>query len=314
MSKVLLIGGNGFIGRHLGHLLLTMGYGITVLTRSLVLDNSRIKGVNYVVGDYRDTDYLDSLICNSTHVVHLAYESLNLSAHTDMDSELERNIRPVEQITRICLRHNIEKLIVLSSGGTVYGDPTIAQPLTEIMSADPISIYGNSKLFIERIALLAYHRQGLPVCVVRPANAYGPGQLPFKGQGLIATAFGCAYLGREVLMFGEGDAIRDYIHVIDVARGIGAVLTCGVPGQIYNIGTGIGTSINNLIHHYIAPLAAESGYEVRVSRQTPRGVDVSYNVLNSEKLQKLDGRVPIYLNEGLVSTWDWVKENLGAAK
>jgi UDP-glucose 4-epimerase len=314
MSNVLLIGGNGFIGRHLSSLLVSLGYDVTILTRAPVHALDTVAGVHYETGDFRDLPIISKLVSRHEYIVHLAYDSLNLTEHNDIVTEFDRNVRPVEQLAAACLASNVQKLVIVSSGGTVYGNARNESPIAETSSTDPISLYGTSKLMIERVAMLAFHRKGLPVCIVRPANAYGPGQTPFKGQGLVATALGCAYTGRKMMMFGAGETVRDYVHVEDVARSIGAVLQSGISGEIYNIGTGAGTSINRLIHDYVAPLTARSGFEIKVSTEPARGVDVNYNVLSPEKLRVIDPIIPVPLAEGLVNTWEWVMSTLGTEK
>ena len=99
---------------------------------------------------------------------------------------------------------------------------------------------------------------GLPVVCVRPGNAFGEGQKPFLGQGFIATAIASILNGQEVVVFGRTGTIRDYVHVVDVAKGIIASLERGKPGLCYNIGSGIGRS-NKEVMDIIQPFA-EAGW------------------------------------------------------
>jgi UDP-glucose 4-epimerase len=194
----------------------------------------------------------------------------------------------------------VGRYVVVSSGGAVYGR-TLWYPIEEGQPTRPISSYGLWKLTQERIAL---EFENLPVIIVRPSNVYGPGQMAFAGQGLIATAMGCAITGRELMVYGN--SIRDYVYVEDVARGIVAALYAGEPGQAYNIGTGVGR--HNLdvvrdVRRVVAP--ARLGAKFEAARDT----DVPINVLSSEKLYEQAYWCPrIEWEDGLRRTWKWLKE------
>lgn len=310
MREIILIGGNGFIGRHLASMLADQNYGVTVLGRNSLPVAKQLKNVRYLIGDYRDEATLASVLTKNQVVIHLAHEAIKVTGGFDIAQEVQANVMPAEGLFRACLEHNIKKIILVSSGGTVYGDPNIRSPLNENSPANPISLYGTSKLFIERVALLSNHQDGLPVSIVRPANAYGPGQLPFTGQGIIATAFGSAYLNKDITMFGNGETIRDYVHVDDVARSIMMLMESGRSGETYNIGTGVGTSIRELLLDHIGPVAERDGYKLRILKHQARGVDVSYNVLDTSKISQLMKTPPISLSQGIEESWAWIKGEL----
>ena len=102
----------------------------------------------------------------------------------------------------------MQKLVLVSSGGTVYGNPSTV-PVAEDHPTTPISPYGITKLAIEKYAAMYRLTAGLPVVCVRPGNAYGEGQRPFSGQGFIATAMASVIQGKEVVLFGERGTVRD---------------------------------------------------------------------------------------------------------
>ena len=155
----------------------------------------------------------------------------------------------------------------------------------------PLSDYGRGKLAAERRLLERASSDRPQPLIVRPANAYGPRQTGERGQGLIAAAFASARDSKPLTIYGDGKQLRDYIHVDDVASGILAALDHGEPGNIYNIGTGIGTSVVDL-------LAAIGS--VPVEWRQSRATDVEANVLDCSKLRQSSGWTPVIsLAEGL---------------
>ena len=149
-----------------------------------------------------------------------------------------------------------------------------------------------------------HHASNLPVVVARPANAYGEGQRAQSGQGFIAAAIHAITTGSAVDVYGPEGAVRDYVHVSDVAAGIVAVLEHGVSGEAYNIGTGKGHS-NLDVLRLLEPLAGAAGLKVQARLLPRRHFDVPANVLDSRKLTAQSGWEPLIpFGDGLRQTWD----------
>jgi UDP-glucose 4-epimerase len=196
----------------------------------------------------------------------------------------------------------VRRLVIVSSGGTVYGAASVL-PIPEDHPTNPISPYGITKLTIDSYARMFHATTDLPVLIARPANAYGEAQRTGVGQGFMAAAIDAIQRGREVEIYGLEGTIRDYIHVRDVASGILAVLQRGTVGNLYNLGTGIGASNLDLIR-LLQGLADADGFSVRVSHLPERRFDVAANVLDSRKLSDATGWSPrISLAEGLAAMW-----------
>jgi UDP-glucose 4-epimerase len=151
---------------------------------------------------------------------------------------------------------------------------------------------------------MMYHRNaGLPAVVVRPANAYGEDQKSGTGQGFIAAAIGAVLNGSDIEIYGVEGTIRDYIHVSDVAAGIVAALDHGEDGEIYNLGTGAGTS-NAEIVRMLACLAEHHGMPARSRILPARRFDVEANILDSSKLRNVSSWAPsITLKNGIERMW-----------
>lgn len=311
MKKVVLVGGGGFIGQHVARFLLNNGDKVVLLSRNTNVDT--VPGdpsIDVHYGDYGDREFLRKVLDGANAVVHLAHDSLQLNQVCDMAVEYQRNIAPAIQLMEECIIAGVDKFLFVSSGGTVYGNPAARKPLKEDAAPLPISLYGTSKLCIEHMVHLYSRQLGLPGIVVRPANAYGPGQIPFKGQGLVATAFASSIQGKSITIFGDGEAVRDYVHVDDIAYAISGLLNDGQVGEVYNIGSGVGTSVLELIQEHILPIVKQAGFDLQLERRDARAIDVAYNVLDIKKLSRCINFSPITLSAGLPDSWDWVQNHL----
>ena len=161
---------------------------------------------------------------------------------------------------------------------------------------------------IERYFALYGVLHGLDYVIARLANPYGAWQSPFKGQGLIATILYKAFKKEELEIWGDGHTVRDYIYIADAIQGVLSVGFKGKIGEIYNIGTGQGQSINQLID------TAEIVLSVPIAVQyvSHRTIDVKRNVLCSDKLFNCTGWQPtVQFSEGLRLFFVWMREQYG---
>ncbi|WP_454752350.1 NAD-dependent epimerase/dehydratase family protein [Cupriavidus necator] len=315
MTKVLLIGGGGFIGTQLARQCLVAGLSVRVAdVQAPAVTSTDLIAVEYIIGDFNNDAELDRMLDGVDVVVHLVHRAMLLGLDASMLPEIERNVAPAIRLFDRCLAHGRSRLLFVSSGGTVYGNPDTQQPIPEGAPLRPISVYGTSKSMIEKVLGLYVAQRGLKAMVVRPANAYGPGQVPFQGQGLIPTVMASAVQGKPVAIYGDGTAVRDYVHVSDIAQGIVSVILRGRSGEAYNIGTGRGVSINSLIQDFIRPVAASDGFDIDLQYVESRGVDVSYSVLDGAKVQSDCGFVArMQLEEGIAQTWEWIRKHYSMA-
>lgn len=306
-----VVGGGGFIGKHLVALLLDSGRDVVVLGRRPESPQNLDGRARYMACDYTERSQLQSALVGCEEIIDLAHATVPSATFADPVVDLLKNVpASVGLLEAASALHSLKRIVMVSSGGTVYG-PVQSLPVDENAPTMPISPYGISKLTMEKYALMYQALKGVPAVVVRPANAYGRGQKPFTGQGFIATAMGCILEHNEVAVFGSAGTIRDYIHVGDIAAGIVCAIDGGVNGGIYNMGSG--TGMNNLqILQAIQPLAQLAGYEIRTTFLPARGADVPANVLSAERLTKLTGwRPKIGLNEGLAEMWNDLRQTFG---
>ena len=308
MKTSIVIGGSGFIGRHIVNLLCELGREVMVVGRSPEPIGSLHADCRYVSGDYADRKFLRAILKQGCEVIDLAYATVPKTSYEDPAFDLLSNLPASVGLFQEALDAGVGRLLIVSSGGTVYG-PADRLPISEDHPTCPVSPYGITKLTTDRYAMMFHRNNGLPVLVARPANAYGEDQRTGTGQGFIAAAIQAILSGRQIEIYGAGGTIRDYIHVRDVAAGIVAILEDGKDGEIYNLGTGIGTS-NLEIVTLLEKLAGADGLTVRTKVLPPRSFDVEANVLDSSKLRKVSQWVPtVGVEEGISSMWRAWREN-----
>lgn len=307
--NTLVIGGAGFIGTHLVCELLATGRKVTVLDRRTDAFSELPQGAAYVAGDFGQGGLIRELLCSHEEVIHLAYASVPKTSFDNPFSDLLENLPPtVHLFAEVAASGG--KLVFVSSGGTVYGEAS-RLPIPEDHPTKPISPYGVTKLTLESYAHLYAVTHGLKFVCVRPANAFGPGQKPFTGQGFIANAMTSLMHGQPVTVFGQRGTVRDYIYVRDLAVGIISALEKGSFSEIYNLGSGVGRSNMDVIEA-ILPLMEGLGDEIRIENFPERAFDVQTNILDSGKLRKTTGwRPKMDFVEGLLCTRQWLKEFYG---
>ena len=304
MKHCCVIGGSGFIGTHVVDTLLTLDRKITVIDKNPLPSKVLPKEVRYITGDYGVKNLLVKSLKDVNEVIHLAYSTIPKTSFENPIKDILDNLPATVGLLEVASNLEIEKLVLVSSGGTVYGRVNKVT-IREDHPTNPISPYGITKLTCEKYANMFYNLRGLPIVCVRPGNAYGERQKPFVGQGFVATAIESIINQQEVIIFGETGTIRDYIYVTDVARGIIAALDHGKPGTCYNIGSGVGRS-NKDILDAIYPFAESAGLEPRVKILPLRQFDVPVNVLDSTKIIKETGwKKIVSFKEGIKRTWDW---------
>ncbi|WP_400192020.1 NAD-dependent epimerase/dehydratase family protein [Hymenobacter sp. B81] len=299
-----VIGGAGFIGRAIVAELLALGRQVVVVGRQAA-PAPLPAGVRYCSSP-TDSDRADlrRVLEEADEVIDLAYATVPQTSFQDPVNDILVNLPEAVRTFELALAAGVRRFVWVSSGGTVYGRSSAAL-ITEDHPTLPISPYGITKLAIEKYAHLYFETRGLPVLCVRPANAFGEGQRPYVGQGFVATAIASILDGRELTLFGEQGTVRDYLHVQDMAHGIVAALLHGQPGEVYNLGSGIGLT-NRQILEALEPLAAAAGFGLNVRTQPPRLFDVPVNVLDAGRLRAATGWAPrLPFEQGLRQTWQW---------
>jgi UDP-glucose 4-epimerase len=177
-------------------------------------------------------------------------------------------------------------------------------PIGEDHPTDPISSYGIVKLAIEKYLRLFYHLHGLDYTVLRISNPYGPYQNPVSQQGVISVFLHRIYTGRPITIWGDGSVVRDYLYVSDLIDALEAVSRTETEGKVFNIGSGHGVSLQELIGLMTSVLGERPAVEYLPSR----ALDVPASVLDVSRARRELGWEPkTDLQEGIARTWDWIR-------
>jgi UDP-glucose 4-epimerase len=298
-----VIGGIGFIGQYLIRHLTSSARMVTVVGRRAQPPSTFPPCIEYVQGGDGHPKHVQLLLEQADEIVDLSYSTVPKSSFDDPISDLDQNVSPVVTLLQAAARNSrLRKMVIVSSGGTVYGQ-ALHTPITENHPTNPISPYGITKLAIEKYGLMYHYLHGLPIVIARPSNAYGEGQLPFRGQGLVSTVIASIQSGQSLNLYGGRGIVRDYIHVNDVATAITALLDHGIPGNCYNVGTGLGTSSIDIVQN-IAALAMHEGFQPEWNDLPARPFDVRINILDYSLLSSTTGWQPaVKLSDGLSQTW-----------
>lgn len=298
MSTV-IIGADGFIGRHLVARLAEQGQaGIVAVSRRPV-DAALVAGfpdVRFVEADLADVDQMAD-ICRPAEIVYqLAWGTTPHTSNADPVADLHTNpYANLRLIDRLALSFT-GRFVFISSGGAVYGIPQ-KLPVPENHPIHPLSSYGIGKSVVERYLELYGRLHGLDYTILRVANPYGPGQKVKNAQGVIAAILSCLTTGQPFTLWGDGSVIRDYVHVRDVAK---ALATAGrhpqASAQSFNIGSGRGESVQDIVEM----IERLSGRKILVNRLPSRKEDVPVNQLDIAKARALLGWSPdVGLEDGL---------------
>lgn len=290
IKKTLLIGGAGFIGAHMVPLLNQAGRDVTIVGRSNEITRKIDGDFEYKKGDFGSLDFIKPLLESHDEIVHMAYASVPNTSFNNPLGDLQDNLIPSVQLFMEIAKLG-KKLILLSSGGTVYGEQK-NKKTKEGENKRPISPYGVTKVTLENYAFLYGVTHNLNTVIIRPSNAYGVGQLAFAGQGFIATAVQSAKLNKPIQIYGEVGTIRDYIYVTDLALGIVNVINKCKSNTAYNIATGVGYSNLDIVM-ILNKILKKYDTQLSVNHLPERPFDVKSNILDISKIQRLTNWHPV---------------------
>jgi UDP-glucose 4-epimerase len=243
-SHALVTGGAGFIGSHLTRTLLASGRRVTVLDnlsvgrREAVADAAR-----FVHGDIRDEAAVADALTGVDCIFHLAAQVTIRGSFDRFYEDLDTNVMGTAQLLRAADPVAV-KWFVLASSMAVYADAERPSPIAESHPTAPLSPYGIGKLAAEGVARQVLESRGIPLTAVRFFNTFGPGQTYTPYVGVITIFVTRLLRGEAPVIFGDGEQQRDFIHVDDIVAGTMAAPS-RAPGT-YNLGTGRGTSLNQL--------------------------------------------------------------------
>jgi UDP-glucose 4-epimerase len=300
--KALVTGGAGFIGSHLVDLLLAKGCEVVVVDSLATGRRSQVpQEAVFIQGYVGDPQLLAQALPGCDVVFHLAAVS---SVQDSLDRPIEvhnTNLTATLALLEASVRHKVPRF-VFSSSAAVYGD-TGGEPAREDMTPKPMSHYAVQKLASEHYCRVYHRLHGLETVCLRYFNVYGPRQRadsPYSG--VIAKFIDAARAGKPITVFGDGDQTRDFCHVKDVAAANHLAATQDpdkVAGRVFNVGTGVSTSVNDLA---CLVAAAFGTTEIPIEHQPARAAEIRYSQAVVETARKqLEWRHSASLNTSLPS-------------
>lgn len=285
--KILVLGAMGFIGKSLVSALKSR-YELALYDRN-INDNLGVeKHLIYYEGDFKKEQNWDELLKDVDIVIHLI-STTNVNSGTEyIESEITHNIIPTIRLLDAMRRMGVRKMIFVSSGGTVYGLAKGGR-ITENTPLNPICPYGVQKKTIESYLTLYNYLHGMQNIIMRVGNPYGLGQNVNRMQGIIPIFIDRILRKEPLTIWGDGNNIRDYIYMDDLIRAFEAVINYQGKEEIFNVGSGCGYSINEIINIICEELEVK---ELHIEYTKARNVDVPFNVLDNERIFRETGWKP----------------------
>jgi dTDP-glucose 4,6-dehydratase len=313
--RILVTGGAGFIGSNFVRKVLTDSYPGLEGAEVVVLDAMTYSGnlanlapvadsprYTFVKGDIRDAALLDSLYPGLDAVVHFAAESHVDRSVRDASIFVETNVLGTQQLLDAALRHELPRFVHVSTD-EVYGSISEGS-WPETWPLEPNSPYSASKAGSDLLAR-AYHRtHGLNISITRCSNNYGPYHFPEKVIPLFVTNL---IDDKHVPLYGEGNNVRDWLHVDDHCRGIAMVLTGGRAGEVYNIGGGTELTNKELTEMLLEATGKDWSYVDRVADRL--GHDLRYSVDITKISNELGYAPQVPFAQGLADVVQWYRDN-----
>ncbi|OGO64661.1 MAG: UDP-glucose 4-epimerase [Chloroflexi bacterium RBG_19FT_COMBO_55_16] len=303
--KVLVTGGAGFIGSHVVDALISAGYEVVVVDD---LSTGNLANLNPAATFYQ-VDIRSPQLAEvfekerPDYVDHHAAQMDVRRSIADPLFDAEVNVIGSINLIECCRRYGVKRLIYISTGGAVYGEPEYL-PCDEAHPVNPICPYGASKHTVEHYLYMYQQNYGLDYIVLRYPNVYGPRQDPHGEAGVVAIFTGQMLAGGQVVINGDGEQQRDFVYVEDCAQANLMAMTSQNANQIYNLGYGRGTTVNEIF----TTLKNITGYQLAATHGPAKVGETRQIYLDATKAQKELGWKPtVDLEEGLQRTADYFK-------
>jgi len=307
--KILVTGGAGFIGSHVVDMCIDEGYEVVVVDD---LSTGRLSNLNprstFYQLDIRSPD-LEGVfdVERPDFISHHAAQMDVRRSVADPMFDCDVNIKGSLNLIECAKAFHVKRVIYISSGGAAYGEPEYL-PCDEYHPVNPICQYGASKHTVEHYLYMYYQNYGLEYLVLRYPNVYGPRQDPNGEAGVVAIFTGKMLAEEEVIINGDGKQKRDYVFVSDCARANILALQSDISHGIYNLGSGIGTSVNTIFKH----LAKITEYKRKPSHGPAKVGETRHIYLNANAAHKdLDWQPTRSLHDGLRETVEYFRTSEG---
>lgn len=296
MKNILIFGGSGFIGSRLVSKLLNDGFKLVILSRHKSI-NGQFKQprVKFIYGKIENLDLIKSTIESEKidEIIHLVSNLLPSSSYSDYLLELKLVVLPTLSILPFLSKQRV-KINYFSSGGAIYGASEKNKKRKETDKLQPISYYGLSKLIIENAIKMENLKSNLSFLIFRPSNPYGYNERLNHNHGLIANCVNKVLNNEKIIIWGDGSVIRDYIYIDDLIEIVSTILQDGINNKVFNVGTGIGISILDIIS-----VLKNIRQNVQVEFKESRSTDIPSVVLDISKISSYYKTPFLSVSEGI---------------
>ena len=305
--KILITGGAGFIGSHLVEELLSNENEILIFDNFLTgkKENLEFTGnFKFINDDFGSDSSLENIEKFDPEICfHLAAQSSVVVSVENPALDFENNILQPIKLIQVLLRSSCKKLVFTSSGGTIFGEPSVIPTAEEDYADEPESPYGVAKKRLNELIKIMTKNSNLKYSILNLSNVYGPRQDP-NGEAGVVSIFANKYLNdKEPIIFGDGEQTRDYIYVKDV---VSALIKASIidENHFLNIGTGVETSVNDLANS----MKSQFNSGINPIYKPAREGELKRSVLNNTKAKKeLDWKPEYNLDDGMKQVFNWLK-------
>jgi UDP-glucose 4-epimerase len=295
-ASALLLGGNGFLGRHLAKALSARGVSVRIYGRGAHRETEA--DYTYVQGDFATGEGLAEALNDVDIVYHLISTTIPSTSNADPLFDTQSNVGGTLRLLEQMKATGVNRIVFTSSGGTVYGNPNIV-PVPEDHPLQPLCSYGVVKVAIECYLRLYSSLHGLNATVLRLANPFGPGNARIGVQGVIPTLFAKIAERAPIEIWGDGSVVRDYIYVDDAVDAmLQAASWSGF--RLYNVGSGVGHSLLEIMR----TVERTTGLTANAVFQHARSFDVNEIYLDISKItSETTWRPRVSLDAGCQLLW-----------
>jgi UDP-glucose 4-epimerase len=260
--------------------------------------------VDWLEGSFGDRQFVGKALLDRDVVFHLASTTLPKSSNENPVFDVQTNLCSTIVLLEEAVNARVKKIIFPSSGGTVYGHPTIL-PIPEDHPTDPLSSYGITKLAIEKYLELFRLQYGLEYTVLRISNPFGPYHNPRHAQGVVGVFLSRVMEEKPIEIWGDGETQRDYIFIDDVIKAMLMVASSESGPRLFNVGCGEGRSLNQVIE----TVTRVTKRIPTIHRMPARSIDVPANVLDTSLIRSALGwRPDVDFETGVDRTYLTIKK------
>ncbi|WP_339724839.1 NAD-dependent epimerase/dehydratase family protein [uncultured Paraglaciecola sp.] len=303
LGNVLITGGAGFVGSNLTRFLVknNLADKISILDNESVGSRTAVSDfdVEFILGDLRDKNVVMQALKGIDVVIHLAADTRVIDSIKNPRFNFENNVVATFELMMSMVESGVSKLINASTGGAILGE--VPPPVHELMVPNPLSPYGASKLAIEGYSSAFAEIYNMNIMNLRFSNVYGP--LSFHKGSVVATYLKALLNHSPIVVFGDGEQTRDYIYTEDLCKGIVQAIQSDLSG-VFQLGTGVATSINQLINNMKAVIGDQLA--INVEYKEARLGEIIHTHCDISKARQAFGFNPsTQVREGIGYTWEW---------